>query len=203
VSSEKGFSLVELLVTMVILSVVIGGLTTVFISGSTAQINLNERFQAQQNARLALDRLRVDIHCATAAQAQTINGYPGIKLSMTMAGGATTCYSSTVSYCVVQYSASPIRYQLFRATGTGATDCTASDATRLLIADYLTSSSVFTTNVIPQYSLQTVGIDIKVGVHPGATAKNAYELTDSIVVRNSTRCAPVSPATTCAITAVP
>ena len=194
--NERGYSLVELLVTMVILSVVVGGLSTVFISGSSAQVRLDERFRAQQNSRLALDRLRVDIHCATAAQAQTINTYPGIKLN------ETSCYPTTptVSYCVIQTSASPLRYGLYRATGTGATDCTASDTTRVLIADYLTSTSVFTTAAIPQYSLQTVGVDIKVGVDSASTTKNAYELTDSIVARNSTRCTTGS---TCAITSVP
>src|SRR5262249_60404684 len=114
-------SLVELLVTMVILGVVLSGLTTVFISGSSATVNLDLRAQGQQNARLALDRLRVDIHCASAVQAQTINTYPGIKLN------ESSCTStSPVSYCVIQFSATPLRYQLFRATGTGATDCTAS-----------------------------------------------------------------------------
>ena len=70
--SEHGYSLIELLVTMVILGVVLSGLTTVFISGSSATVSLDLRAQGQQNARLALDRLRVDIHCASAAQAQTI-----------------------------------------------------------------------------------------------------------------------------------
>jgi prepilin-type N-terminal cleavage/methylation domain-containing protein len=196
VTSERGYSLVELLVTMVILSVVVGGLTTVFISGSGAQVRLNERFQAQQNARMALDRLRVDIHCASAAQAQTINTYPGIKLN------ETSCYPSTptVSYCVIQTTSSPLRYALYRATGSGATDCTSSDATRVQVAESLTSTSVFTTAAIPQYSLQTVGIDIKVSVNAASTTKNAYELTDSIVARNSTRCTGSS---TCAITSVP
>jgi prepilin-type N-terminal cleavage/methylation domain-containing protein len=73
VKSEHGSSLIELLVTMVILSVVISGLTTVFISGSSATVSLDLRSRGQLNARLALDKLRVDIHCASAAQAQTIN----------------------------------------------------------------------------------------------------------------------------------
>jgi len=195
VTQEKGYSLVELLVTMVILSVVVGGLTTVFISGSSAQVNLDQRFQAQQNARLALDRIRVDVHCATAAQAQTINTYPGIKLNV-----SSCSTTSPVSYCVVQFTSTPVRYQLFRATGTGATDCTSSDTTRVLIADYLTSSSVFTTAAIPQHSLQTIGVDLKVGVNTTSTTKNAYELTDSIVARNSTRCTTVS---TCSVPSVP
>lgn len=193
-TGEKGYSLIELLVTMVILSIVVGGLTTVFISGSSAQINLDQRFQAQQNARLALDRIRVDIHCASAAQAQTINAYAGVKLNV-----SNCSTTSPVSYCVVPYTSTPVRYQLYRATGTGATDCTASDTTRVLIADYLTSSSVFTTAAIPQYSLQTVGIDLKIGVNSASTTKNAYELTDSIVARNSTRCTSGS---TCSVPTV-
>jgi prepilin-type N-terminal cleavage/methylation domain-containing protein len=194
VKSEHGYSLIELLVTMVILGVVLSGLTTVFISGSSAEINLDLRSQGQQNARLALDRLRVDIHCASAVQAQTINTYPGVKLN------ELNCSStSPVSYCVVQFSTSPVRYQLFRATGTGSTDCTSSDATRVLIADYLTSSSVFTTAAIPQYSLQTVGIDLKVDANPKSTTLYSYELTDSIVARNSTRCTSGS---TCSVPTV-
>jgi prepilin-type N-terminal cleavage/methylation domain-containing protein len=193
---ERGFTLIELLVTMVILTIVVGSLTTVFVSGSTAQVDLNERFQAQQNARLALDRVRTDIHCASAAQAQTINTFPGIKLAV------ANCYASTptVSWCAVQVTTTPPRYQLYRATGSGATDCTPSDATRVLIADYLTSSSVFTTAAIPQYSLQKVDIDLKVGVNAKTATKNSYELKDSIVARNSTRC---TAGATCAITAVP
>ena len=192
--AEHGYSLVELLVTMVILGVVLSGLTTVFISGSSATVSLDLRSQGQQNARLALDKLRVDIHCASAAQAQTINTYPGIKLNV------SSCSStSPVSYCVIQFSASPVRYQLYRATGTGSTDCTSSDATRVLIADYLTSSSVFTTSAIPQYSLQTVGIDLKVDANPRSTTLYAYELTDSIVARNSTRCTSGS---TCSVPTV-
>src|SRR6185437_11170000 len=98
---EQGFSLIELLVTMVILVIVLGSLTTVFISGSSAETTLNLRFQAQQNARLALDRVRTDIHCATAAQAQTINTYPGVKL----ADGNCYAATPTISWCVVQYTA--------------------------------------------------------------------------------------------------
>lgn len=182
--SERGYSLIELLVTMVILGVVLSGLTTVFISGSSATVNLDLRARAQLNARLALGRLRVDIHCASAAQAQTINTYPGIKLNYSNCSSTTP----TVSYCVIQFSSTPLRYQLFRATGTGATDCTSSDTSRVLVADYLTSSSVFTTAAIPQYSLQTVGIDLKIDANPKSTTLYSYELTDGIVARNSTRC---------------
>jgi prepilin-type N-terminal cleavage/methylation domain-containing protein len=178
---EEGYSLIELLVTMVILSIVIGSLTTVFISGSSAEASLNRRFQAQQNARMGLDQIRTDIHCATAAQAQTINTYPGLKLA------AGNCYAltPTISWCAVLVSTG--RYALYRSTTTGGTTCTSSDAARVLVADYLTSSAAFTTATIPQFTLQRVAVDFKVSVNQ-TTTSDAYELTDSIVARNSTRC---------------
>jgi prepilin-type N-terminal cleavage/methylation domain-containing protein len=193
---EQGYSLIELLVTMVILSVVLAGLTTVFVSGQSAEATLNRRFQAQQNARLALDRIRGDIHCASAAQAQTINTYPGVKLAV------GNCYSSTptISWCVVQYSATPVRYQLFRTATTGATACTGTDASRVLVADYLTSSSAFTTTTIPQFTLQRVGVDFKVSANAKTSTADVYELTDSIVTRNGTRCVTSGG---CAVPSVP
>lgn len=181
---EQGYSLIELLVTMVILVIVLGSLTTVFTSGSSAEANLNLRFQAQQNARLGLDRIRGDIHCAIKAYAQTINTYPGVML----ADGNCYAATPTISWCVVQYSTTPLRYQLFRTTTTGSTACTGTDAARVLVADYLTSSSVFTTAQIPQFTLQTVGIDIKVSSNPKSSTADAYELTDSIVAGNAGRC---------------
>ena len=198
---EQGYSLIELLVTMVILVIVLGSLTTVFISGSSAEASLNRRFQAQQNARMGLDRIRSDIHCASAAQAQTINTYPGVKLAVGNCSAATP----TISWCAVLVTASPARYQLYRSTTTGATTCTSSDGARLLVADYLTSSSVFTTAAIPLYTLQRVGVDLKVSANAKTSTAEVYELTDSIVARNSTRCTVANPAggTTCQTTSSP
>jgi len=170
-------------VTMVILSVVLTGLTTVFVSGTNAETALNHRFQAQLQARAGLDKLRYDIHCASAAQAQTINTYPGLKLNV------SNCFSSTptISWCVLQVLSSPPRYQLYRSTATSNT-CTSSDSARLLVADYLTSSSVFTTSTVPQYSLQTVGVTLTVSANDKSKTAEVYKLSDSIVARASTRC---------------
>jgi prepilin-type N-terminal cleavage/methylation domain-containing protein len=195
---EDGYSLVELLVVMVILGTVLASLTTVFVSGSKAEVALNQRFQAQQQARLALDRIRADIHCASAAQAQTIGTYAG---SLKLAEPSCYAYSTTptVSWCPVQVTSS--RYALYRSTAT-TNICTSTDATRVRIADYLTTSAnVFTTAAIPQNSLQTVSIDFRVGTDPKSPNLEVYELKDAIVVGNYTpRCA-TSP--TCPITAVP
>ena len=63
-AAERGYSLTEMLVVLVILGVVIGALTQLFVSASTAQVDMTRRFEAQQDMRLALDKLRREIHCA-------------------------------------------------------------------------------------------------------------------------------------------
>ena len=66
---------------------------------------MNRRFQAQQQARLALDRIRGDIHCASKAVWATINTYPGIELNDTSCN-ATVPY---VYWCVVNVTTTPAR----------------------------------------------------------------------------------------------
>jgi prepilin-type N-terminal cleavage/methylation domain-containing protein len=180
---EDGYTLVELIVVMAILGTVLAGLTTVFVGGSAAEIDLNRRYQAQQQGRLALNQIRSDVHCASAAQAQTIGTYPGLKLNV------TKCYSSTptISWCVVPVTTTPARYAVYRSTAT-SNICTTSDTTRTFITDYLTTGTgVFTTGSISQFALQTVAIDFKISVNP-TTSKDVYELTDSVVARNAPRC---------------
>ncbi len=180
---EEGYTLIEMVVVMAILGTVLAGLTTVFVSGSAAELDLNRRYQAQQQARLALNQIRSDVHCASGAQAQTIGAYPGLKLSV------TSCYASTptISWCVVPVTTTPARYAVYRSTAT-TNICTTSDATRTFITDYLTTNAgVFTTGSISQYALQTVAVDFKISVNP-TTSKDVYELTDSVVARNGARC---------------
>ena len=64
---ERGYSLVEMLIVMSILGVVMGSLTTVFVQASNAEFDMNARFQAQLTGRLALDKMRREVHCASVA----------------------------------------------------------------------------------------------------------------------------------------
>ena len=181
---ERGYSLIELLIVMAILGIVLGALTTVFVSGSNAEIELNRQFQAQQAARLALDKIRVDIHCASAAQAQTIGTYKGLKLAFPSGG----CYSTSLSWCAVPSTTMTGRFALYRSSATSSI-CTSTDTTRILVADDLTTDTgVFTTSSIPYLGLETVVVDFPVSVNATAT-RDLYELKDSIVARNySPRC---------------
>ena len=57
-ANEAGFTMVELIGVMAILLIILTAVTTLFVSGSRAQVDLNERFQAQTEARVATDRIR-------------------------------------------------------------------------------------------------------------------------------------------------
>jgi prepilin-type N-terminal cleavage/methylation domain-containing protein len=191
-SGERGYTLVEMLVVMSILGVVIAGLTTIFVSGSNAEMDLNRRFQAQQQARLALDKIRTDIHCASAAEVDSTTGY--LKIA------EDNCSSTHVTWCAITSPTMTGRYGLYRTTNTTSTRCSSTDTTRLLVADYLTKNTGLWTFNAPAGMLELVAVDFPVSVNPKVTA-DVYELKDLLVARNSTRCAttctqsnyPVSP----------
>jgi prepilin-type N-terminal cleavage/methylation domain-containing protein len=181
--ADAGFSLIELLVVMSILGIVLGGLNVMIINGSSAELTLNRRVQAQQQARAALDKIRSDVHCASAAQAQTISTYSGLKLAV----GSCSPSTPTISWCAVPVTSG--RFQLYRSTSTtSGVICTAGDTTRSLVADNLTSTAaLFATPTIAQFALQSVSVAFKVSVN-STVSRDVYRLTDSIVAQNSQRC---------------
>lgn len=63
--AEDGFSLSEMLVVLVILGIVIGGITGLFVSGIKSESDQASRAQAQSDARTALDQLRREVHCGS------------------------------------------------------------------------------------------------------------------------------------------
>lgn len=185
---EHAFTLIEMVVVCLILGVVLTGITSVFVSGSHAELNLNNRFQAQQAARLGLDALRTDAHGACAAN---VSG--GTKLVLALvpsSGDLTTCgaVASSASYLKIVWCAlaSPTvstQYALYRVPPSTGTTCTTANGK--LEADNLTSSSVFTTGTtIPVEQLQTFTATISVSRAAG-TAGIAYKLAEPLTLRNT------------------
>lgn len=170
---DAGYSLVEMLTVMVIMSIVFAGITDVFVSGSKAQIDQDNRFQAQLATRLAMDRIRKDIHCASDLAA----GYTTSSITLKLPPG---CGGDT-SWCTVAVSGYTSRYRLYRKPGSTC------DATGTMIADYLTSAAAF-----PQYA-HAVGCSCLASLRVDFVVSNkrsnlaAYELTDTVFLRNSTR----------------
>ena len=80
---EDGYTLVELITVMAILGIVLAPLSSSFASGMVAQASQNRREQAYANARVALQRLRLDVHCASAVTSVEQNSYGGFTLTLT------------------------------------------------------------------------------------------------------------------------
>ncbi len=169
---EAGYSIVEMITVMAIMSVVFAGITTVFVAGSKAQNEQDRRFRAQLNTRLALDKIRKDVHCATDVTPFATNSVT-IKLP-SGCGGDT-------SWCTVAVSGFTNRYALYRQSGASC------GSTGIKFADYLTTANVFP--VFAHASgcgcLASLEVDFPVSLK-GSTI-DQYELTDTIYLRNSTR----------------
>ena len=188
---ERGFSLVEMLTVMAIMGVVMTGLTTLFVQGSNAERDMNRRFQAQQDARVALDKIRREIHCAQSASTSPASGQaPSVTLVLpgqcpTAVGQAQT----SVTWCSV--SVSSVRYKLYRKVGATC------DATGVRWADYLTQANLFEYQAASTVSLGKVRVSFPIDVKTG-DATPVYRLCDHIVLRNTLRTGtPGTPLTAC------
>jgi prepilin-type N-terminal cleavage/methylation domain-containing protein len=183
-ANERGFTLIELLITMVVMGVVISSLTTLFVTGTNAELDMNNRFQAQVNARLALDKVRREIHCASSASTTG----PASSVTITLPSYCKTG-SGSITWCTRSNGTN--RYALYRVAGA---TCTGG----VKWADFMVSTStaptcgsptalcVFNYTAQSTSSLAKLGVDFPVNVKPSKTT-DTYELKDDIVLRNSTR----------------
>jgi prepilin-type N-terminal cleavage/methylation domain-containing protein len=179
---DRGFSLIEMLMVMSIMGIVMGSLTTVFVSASNSEVDMNNRFQAQLTARLALDKLRREVHCASVV---TPTGAAS-SVTLTLPAYCKTG-SGSITWCTRNLGTN--RYGLYRIVGA---TCTGG----VKWADYLVSSStvsvcsgalcIFSYTAQSTSSLAKLHIDIPVNVKPSMTVER-YELVDDIALRNSTR----------------
>ena len=179
---ERGYTLVEMLTVLVIMSVVITSLTTVFVQASNSETDMNNRFQAQLTARLALDKMRREVHCASVATPTGVSSSVTITLPSYCKTG-----SGSITWCTRSNGTN--RYALYRVVGT---TCTGG----VMWADYLVPTStatacsgalcIFNYTAQSLTSLAKLGVDFPVNVKPAKTVE-LYELQDDIVLRNSTR----------------
>jgi type II secretory pathway pseudopilin PulG len=174
--SRGGYTLVELVVVLSIFMLIVTALTTLFTSGAKAELDLNRRFEAQQNARLALDRLRRELHCSSGITATPSTPVSSITVSLPSqcpsAGGA----NRTIVYDMSQVSTN--RWKL-RRTVNGVT---------IPIADYITKPGglVFTYTAPSLSTRGILHVDLPVNVHPNEGWKQ-WRLVDDIVLRNTAR----------------
>src|SRR4051812_13081193 len=184
--ADAGYSLVEMLIVLSIMTTVMAGLTTLVVQGSNAELDMNNRFQAQLNARLALDKVRREIHCGSVAT-------PAGQSSLVVVTLPSYCKtgSGSITWCTRSLGTS--RFGLFRVVGAPGT-CTGG----VKWADFMTATPtagscgspaalcVFTYSAQSPTSLARLHVDFPVNVKPTKTVE-MYELQDDIVLRNSSR----------------
>ncbi|TMK78615.1 MAG: prepilin-type N-terminal cleavage/methylation domain-containing protein [Actinobacteria bacterium] len=168
VTDQGGYNLIELLITIAILSTVVGALTVLFIQATNAEFDMNRRFQAQLAARQAIDKMRREIHCASAI---TPTG-ASTSISVTLPGQCPTAGGSqtTVTY---DTAGSGQRWQLRRNS--------------VNLADYVTTQNIFNyTAPVSGTSLGKLTVTLPINTQPANTAKQ-WKLVADIVLRNTTR----------------
>lgn len=109
---ERGITIIELLVVMLLTGILMVGIVDIFVSGGRAGADANARMDAQQNARVALDQIENQGRCATTAA--LLNSGAGVAFTLP---AECTHGTGAVSWCVV--SGVLERYAANGCTGTG------------------------------------------------------------------------------------
>jgi type II secretory pathway pseudopilin PulG len=164
---ERGYSLIELVQVAAILSVVLTGLTVLFVQATNAELQMNERFQAQQDARVAVDKMRREIHCASGITPT------GASSSITVTLPAQ-CPTSGGSQVDIVYDTELVAANRYRLRRNG-----------VKIADYVISGTVFDYTAAQTGKLATLRVELP--VDPSAAKKHVWRLVSDIVLRNTTR----------------
>src|SRR5918992_1040556 len=176
--SRGGYTLVELIVVMSLFLIVVTALVSLFASGAKAQADLSSRFVAQQNARLGLDKLRRELHCASGitpgADTDADGNVASISVSLPSQCPTAQGATQTVVYDTSQVSAS--RWTVRRTMG----------ATTVAIADYITNDDIFRYTVPSPASRGLLHVDLPVNLNPIEGWKQ-WRLVDDIVLRNTLR----------------
>jgi prepilin-type N-terminal cleavage/methylation domain-containing protein len=164
---NAGYTMLELLMVLAILGTVVGALTTLFVQATNAEFESNRRFQAQQTARVAIDKMRREIHCASAiTPAGTAS-----SISVTLPAQCPTSDGSlsTVTYDI---AGSGQRFQL-RRNGVN-------------LADYVTLQNVFNyTAPVSGVSLGKLRVTLPINTKPNVGRE--WRLVADMVLRNTTR----------------
>ena len=191
IGSEAGYTLPELLVTMIILSIVLAGITGLFSSGLRAETDVAFRAQSQNEARNALSYLRQETHCASGATVGTGTSPVIQTLTLNLPAGCFRSAAETAGtdsvWCTVLVGTN--RYALYRQGNSASCGASSAGTTGKLFADFITNGSTafaYTAPVVGS-SLGVLRVDFTVDSNSQLTSPNAYRLIDDIVLRNTKR----------------
>jgi prepilin-type N-terminal cleavage/methylation domain-containing protein len=213
-AAEGGFTLVELLMTMVILLIIVASLSAVLVSATHTEVDANNRFQAQEQARTGLTQLVRELHCASAVTQTTgaaltagtaYNGITATLPSTCSTSGGTTLY---VTWCTATSTLKTGDYALYRVTSTSAPtslaplNCSSSGKRKWV--DYLQPTAGLTPTfsypfclpsttaacagvLKPSTSLPMLHVTMPVNLNGPTSTIQTYNVVDDIALRNAAR----------------
>jgi type II secretory pathway pseudopilin PulG len=166
---EGGYSMVELLTALVILGTITGAVTVLFLQASTAEVDMNRRFQAQQEARLAVDRMRREVHCAKSISPAGVSA----AITVTVARVCPTAVGNVDTAHTYDVVSADGRFKL-RRNG-------------VVIADHVSEQNAFSyTAPVTGTSLGKLQVTLPINTKPSDKSKE-WRLVADIVLRNTTR----------------
>lgn len=200
VTAEDGFTLTELLVAMVLLLIVIASLAGVLVSATHSEVDANNRFQAQENARTGLTFLTRELHCASSVAVINTSGSTlaagtaGAGITETLPSSCATSGGSTlyVTWCTAASTLKTGDYALYRRKST-TSQPTCSSSGQVKWVDYLTTSTPFclpsTTAACsgvlkPASSLPMLHVTMPVNLKGPSATTDTYNVVDDIALRN-------------------
>jgi prepilin-type N-terminal cleavage/methylation domain-containing protein len=165
---EAGFTLVELLVTCLLLGIILMGLSNVLISGERASSDATARMTSQQNVNLAFDRLEFDARCASQATLQS----SGAGVYLTLPNQCAHA-SGNITWCVNSGS-------LVRIVGTSCATAGQTYITNVTSATPFSCYAPTGTGSDPKPQL-----DVSLVVNSTTKTGNGTSATDQITMRNA------------------
>jgi prepilin-type N-terminal cleavage/methylation domain-containing protein len=203
-AAQGGFTLVELIMTLAILLIVVASLSSVLVSATHTEVDANNRFQAQEQARTGLAQLTRELHCASSV---TVTNTAGTALAAGSSGSRiaasvpSTCTTSGgvalfVTWCTSASTLNTSDWALYRVTSTSAAPlCSASGKVKW--ADYLTtplgnifclpSTTAACGGVLrPSTSLPMLHVTMPVNLEGPTATTDTYNVVDDIALRNGT-----------------
>jgi prepilin-type N-terminal cleavage/methylation domain-containing protein len=199
IRQDAGYSLVEMLVVMAILGVVVGGIVTIFASSINSEASSNRRFQSQQDARLALDKLRREAHagCTISAPASYNTALSSVTLYFPSDGCASGSHS--VTWCTTGSGTNYTLYRIVATSCAGATQKFARFLTRGTVFTYLPPNSHLVTAtslnqgtgagaIATQDGSSTLSrLHIDMTINRSTKSQEAFHLVDDMALRNGPR----------------